>query len=85
MLNSFDFSNFMGSHFRNDILIQKICTQLKQMRERKALTQEDVYNDTGIHISRIETARVNITVSTLSSLCDYYQMKLSDFFKEVNL
>ncbi|WP_200868403.1 helix-turn-helix domain-containing protein [Cellulophaga lytica] len=55
------------------------------MRERKALTQEDVYNDTGIHISRIETARVNITVSTLSSLCDYYQMKLSDFFKEVNL
>ncbi|HIW20174.1 MAG TPA: helix-turn-helix domain-containing protein, partial [Candidatus Alistipes pullicola] len=45
------------------------------------LTQEEVYIDTQIHIARIETARVNISVSTLKALCDYFDITLSDFFK----
>ncbi|WP_299896727.1 helix-turn-helix transcriptional regulator [uncultured Aquimarina sp.] len=53
------------------------------MRHEKGLTQEDVYNDTGIHISRIERSKVNITVSTLSALCDYFGITLSDFFNEI--
>ena len=73
----------MGSHLRNEKLLQTISTQLKLLREKKGLTQEDVYNDTGIHISRIETSKVNISVSTLSALCDYFEINLSDFFKKI--
>lgn len=73
----------MGSHLRNDKLIQKISTQLKLLRERKGLSQEDVYNDTGIHISRIETSKINITVSTLDALCEYFEISLSCFFEDL--
>jgi transcriptional regulator with XRE-family HTH domain len=70
----------MGGHFRNDKLLQQISTQLKLLREKKGLTQEDVYNDTGVHISRIETSKVNITVSTLDVLCTYFDISISSFF-----
>ncbi len=70
----------MGGHFRNDKLLQQISTQLKLLREKKGLTQEDVYNDTGVHISRIETSKVNITVSTLDVLCTYFGISISSFF-----
>ncbi|WP_298539978.1 helix-turn-helix transcriptional regulator [uncultured Aquimarina sp.] len=71
----------MGSHLKNTELLQQITSKLKYLRQEKGLTQEDVYNDTGIHISRIERSKVNITVSTLSALCDYFDIKISDFFK----
>lgn len=80
-----DFSNYMASHLRNEELLLKISTSLKLLREKKELTQEDVYNDTGIHISRIESSKANITLSTLGALCKYYQISLFDFFKEINL
>ena len=71
------------SQIRNTVLLEKIASVLKQLREAKGLTQEAVYNDTNIHIGRIETARANLSVSTLSALCKYFKIKLSDFFKMV--
>ncbi len=73
----------MGSRLKNENLLQQISIQLKRHREKKELTQEDVYNDTGIHISRIETGKVNITVSTLAALCDYFDLNLSEFFDKL--
>ncbi|MBZ9631733.1 helix-turn-helix domain-containing protein [Salegentibacter sp. LM13S] len=73
----------MGSRLKNEKLLQQISIQLKRHREKKELTQEDVYNDTGIHISRIETGKVNITVSTLAALCDYFDLNLSEFFEKL--
>jgi len=64
-------------------LLQKIALILKELREEKKLSQEEVYNDTNIHIGRIETGKGNISVSTLATLCKYYQIKLSDFLKMV--
>lgn len=71
------------SQIRNTGLLVKIAAALKQLRESKGLSQETVYNDTGIHIGRIETARANLSVSTLSALCKYFKVKLSEFFKMV--
>jgi hypothetical protein len=71
------------SQIKNKQLLQKIAVVLKQLREDSGLIQADVYNDTNIHIGRIETAKANLTVSTLSVLCKYYKTSLSDFFKEV--
>lgn len=64
-------------------LLKKIAIVIKELREIKGLTQEDVYNDTNIHIGRIETSRANVTVSTLSAICQYYKISLSDFHKKI--
>ena len=56
---------------------------IKQLREERDLTQEDVYNDTGIHIARIESARVNVSISTLQSLAAYFEISLEEFFQRI--
>jgi transcriptional regulator with XRE-family HTH domain len=71
------------SQLRDTKLLQKIALVLKELRETEGLSQEDVYNETNIHIGRIETAKANLSVSTLSTLCKYYKIKLSDFHKRV--
>ena len=68
---------------RDTKLLKKIAIVLKQLREEKGLTQEDVYNDTNIHVGRIETANANLSISTLSALCKYFQINLSSFFTEI--
>jgi transcriptional regulator with XRE-family HTH domain len=47
------------------------------------LTQEDVYNDTNVHLARIETGKINVSISTLKHLCDYFDVSLKDFFKKI--
>jgi transcriptional regulator with XRE-family HTH domain len=68
---------------RDTKLLQKLAIVIKQLREKDGLTQEDVYNDTNIHIGRIETSKANLSVSTLSALCKYFRIPLSDFHKKV--
>ncbi|MCZ2225011.1 MAG: helix-turn-helix transcriptional regulator [Chitinophagales bacterium] len=70
--------------FKNDILLQKIALRLKALREERDITQEQFYNDTNIHIARIETAKINISVSTLSQICKYFGISLFDFFKKID-
>lgn len=66
---------------RDTKLLKKIASVVKNLREEKGVTQEMVYSDTNIHIGRIETAKANLSVSTLSALCKYFKIRLSDFFK----
>ena len=47
------------------------------------MTLEAFYFDTGIHLARIERGKQNITVATLSKICDYFEINLSDFFSNV--
>jgi len=67
----------------NKILVSSIAKHIKQLRENKGISQEMFYIDTDIHIGRIESGKSNITVSTLSSICDYFDMSLVDFFKGI--
>lgn len=64
----------------NQILLEKIAKRVRELREVKSITQETFYFDTNIHIGRIETAKVNITISTLDSICTYLQTDLATFF-----
>ena len=66
---------------KDEILLQKIAARLKSLRVKKGVSQEEIYNQTDIHIARIETAKVNISVSTLSKLCSYFGITLSQFFE----
>lgn len=67
----------------NKILVSKIASQIKQLRENKGISQEMFYIDTDIHIGRIESGKSNITVSTLSAICDYFGISLTDFFRDI--
>ncbi|MDR6302281.1 DNA-binding XRE family transcriptional regulator, partial [Mesonia maritima] len=42
----------MGEQIRNIELLEKIALKIKALRNEKGLTQEEVYNDLGIHIAR---------------------------------
>ena len=59
-----------------------IISRLKELRERKGLTQEIVYDEVGIHIGRIEAGKRIPSVSTLAQLCVYFGLSLSEFFEE---
>ncbi|MFM1914762.1 MAG: hypothetical protein RLZZ531_431 [Bacteroidota bacterium] len=71
------------AQIKDTILLNSIVVGLKTVRKDRQVTQEDFYNDTGIHISRIETGKVNITISTLKVILDYYNVSLSDFFEKI--
>jgi len=73
----------MSKQRKNIILVSKIASRIKQLREEKNVSQDMFYIDTDIHIARIESGKSNITVSTLSAICDYFGISLSDFFKGI--
>jgi transcriptional regulator with XRE-family HTH domain len=68
---------------KDEVLLNKIAMRLKKLREKKGLSQVQVYHETEIHIARIETAKNNLTVSTLSKLCEYFGVSLTEFFKGI--
>ena len=65
-------------------LLQAVARKLKQLREAKGLSQRIVYIDTDFNIGKIEVGKTNITISTLSRLCNYYGTSLKDFFDELD-
>ena len=69
--------------YRDKKLLQKIAVILKELRDEAGLIQADVYDETKIHIGRIETAKANLSISTLSVLCRFYKISMSDFLKKV--
>ena len=73
----------MGKQRKNTILVSKIANRIKQLREEKGISQDSFFIDTDIHIARIESGSSNVTVSTLSAICDYFGITLNEFFKDI--
>lgn len=71
----------MNSQRHNEILMSHVAKKLKELRSAKKLTQAEVYKQTKIHVGRIESGNSNITMSSLSELCKFYQISFEDFFK----
>jgi transcriptional regulator with XRE-family HTH domain len=67
---------------RNKGFILSVAGRLKEVREQKDLTQEIVVYDTGINIGRIESGHRDISLTTIKTLCDYYEISVKDFFKK---
>jgi transcriptional regulator with XRE-family HTH domain len=68
---------------RNQALLDKVAKKIKAIRENHGITQEDFYNDTNIHIGRIETGNANLSISSLEAICKYFKISLADFFKDL--
>lgn len=67
----------------NTSLLLSIAQRIKQLRIEKGVSQETFFIETDIHIARIESGKSNITVSTLSDICKYFEISLSDFFSTI--
>ncbi len=84
MRQSFFFRHFDSMEAIYDqALLDKMGAAFRKVRIKKKLSQEEVYNDTNINISRVERAIYNMKISSISELCKYYDVKLSEFFKMV--
>lgn len=70
----------MPKQLNNKELLKKIVYCIKELRKTKSITLEVFYFDTGIHLARIEQGKQNISISTLSKICEYFEISLSDFF-----
>lgn len=70
---------------KDEKIIKQVVAKLKALRHEHNASQEDVYNDTNIHIGRIEQGKLNISISTLAALCRYFGISLSDFFAGFDL
>ena len=68
---------------RNNEHIQlQLAEKLRQLRKEKGVSQQQVYNDTDIHIGRLETGKMNATINTIYLLCQYFNLTLKEFFAE---
>jgi transcriptional regulator with XRE-family HTH domain len=73
----------MAKQYLDEQLLQDIISQIKKIRTSKGITLEVFYFDTGIHLARIEQGKTNISISTLSKICRYFKIEMSDFFKNM--
>jgi len=63
--------------------IKKFALRLKKLRVEKGLSQEKLAAEAGITLSqvaRIETARINPTLTTLAALSKALKVDLGDLF-----
>jgi len=74
----------MNTQRRDVGLLLNIARRIKQLRMEKGISQETFFIETDIHIARIESGKANITVSTLSDICKYFGITLSDFFSTID-
>lgn len=77
-------AQYKMGQIRDEILLKKIAMRLKELREKANLSQEELINETNIHIGRIETGKNNLTVSTLKKICVFFNIKLKDFFEGID-
>lgn len=63
----------------NQELLLNLAKRLKELRKQKGVTQEDVYNDTGIHVARIEQGKRDISYTTLRRLANYFETTICEF------
>lgn len=67
----------------NKRLLVSIALRIKELRQEHNLSQEAFYNDTGINIGRIERSKRDFSMTTLESICYYFEITLEDFFRGV--
>ena len=70
------------SVMENNELLLQLAQRVKELREAKNVSQEDAFIDTGVHFGRIEQGNRDITFSTLSKICEYFQITMSEFLKK---
>lgn len=69
-------------------LLINIGKKVRQLREERGLTQEELAFGANIHrtqISRIENGENNLSMSSVSRLVDYFEIEYPEFFDFKNI
>jgi transcriptional regulator with XRE-family HTH domain len=61
----------------------QLAKRVKELRKQKGVSQQNAYNDTGIHFARIEQGKRDVSYFTLLRICNYYDITINDFFAEI--
>lgn len=56
-----------------------LAKRVKELRLEKGVTQEQMYNDTGIHVARIEQGKRDVSYTTLVKMAEYFGRSLGEF------
>lgn len=75
----------MTRHNRNDEDLRKIIERLKALRREAGVTQREMREQTGLHVSEIEAGRKNISITSLDRICLYFHLTLEEFFEGLEL
>lgn len=76
---------YMGKERYDYELLEWTALRMKELREAKGDSQEKVYFDTGLNLGRIELGKTNISLTTLSIFCKYYNISLEEFFRGIDI
>ena len=66
---------------RNNKVLRQVAEKLRSLRKERGLSKDTVYIDTDINVKRIEVGTINISLTTLTILCNYYGITLEEFFR----
>lgn len=67
----------------NHPVLVVLAQRLKTLREARRLTLMEVLDMTNINVARVESSRQNVTLKTLTALCDYYGVSLSELLQGI--
>lgn len=70
-------------HYRDQKVLDQIGEKIKSLREAKGWTQQYVFDEYGFNMSRIESGRTNLTISSLKKLLKIFNTSLHNFFKDI--
>jgi len=59
-------------------ILLKFAKKIKELRLAKGVTQQDAYNDTGIHFGRIEQGKRDASLTTLVKISEYFDVSISE-------
>ena len=68
---------------KDKILIGRIVQRIKELRDQNNVSQRELYFNTNVSIGRIEQGKENIKLTTLLTICRYFNITLSDFLKDI--
>ena len=68
---------------RDDKVLLQIAERIREIRKELKITQNVVEEETGLSIGRIEAGSMNLTITTIVILCDYFEVSLEDFFRGI--
>ena len=71
----------MARRYRDAVLVDKVIAKIKKLRVEKGVTLSEFYNDTNVHLARIESEKRDISVSHMNRICKYFGLTLSEFLK----
>ncbi len=67
---------------KNNTPLLSLSLRIKKLRAERGLTQLQCFQDTNIHVGRIEQGKRDASFTTIYKLCKYFDITLEEFFNE---